>query len=148
MGQTSGFDLSAAIVGVSRAVETEICEGIFAPLERIGAAAWGGAEARRRIYGPDLSGRLTLGYAARRLLELEPAARELELPAFQRLVRNRSWHRWLERFVALRNQGAHGEELNVGNAKTRYKEIFSHESPLLDVLPPKAELALQAGDRR
>lgn len=148
MGQTSGFDLSAAIVGVSRAVETEICEGIFVPLERIGAAAWGAAEARRRIHGADSNGRLTLGYAARRLLELEPAARELELPAFRDLVRNRSWHRWLERFVRLRNQGAHGEELNVGTAKTRYREIFSDESPLLDVLPPKAELALQAGERR
>lgn len=140
MGHASGFDLSAAIVGVSRALETEVCEGIFAPLHRVAESAWGSAQARERIHGSGLAGRLTLGYAARRLRELGPAAAELGLAELDRLTRNRRWLARLDRFVALRNQGAHGEELRVGQARARYREIFSDDSPLLALLPPKSEL--------
>jgi hypothetical protein len=145
LGHANGFDLSGALVGASRALETELGEGIFAPLHAIAAAAWGEEEASRRVYGTLERPRITLGFACHRIARLGEVASMLDLPRLARLAGDRAWHRWLNAFVKLRNHAAHADELPVQQARRRFREFFDEESPLRPLPPIKAELDQRAG---
>ena len=143
LGHASGFDLSAALVGVSRAVETEVSEGIFGPLIQCGGSVWGDADlAHERILGTgDRARRLTLGMADRRLTPLIPVAEELGLQGLRYLARHREWRSWFSRFVSQRNGAAHVEQLPMQRVRRSLEDIFDGEATQLrPLVPAKLEL--------
>lgn len=140
--RTPGFDLSAALSGVARAVETEICEGIFDPLHALASARLGAEEATWRVFG-EARGAATLGVVARRLPELTTLASELGLHALERLARDRAFRRWFDRFVSLRNRASHVGELKPATVRALFDSVVApaDDSQLAMLLPPKEELA-------
>lgn len=143
---TRGFDLSAAFSGVARAVETEVCEGVVEPFLTLVRRQLGEEELLRR-FGP--ASRLTLG-KARAVLD---ASKEIALPLGLRwmwqLASHGEWRKWLDDFVAIRNDASHVTELSKRRVRKRWSEIFvaEGESRLEQVVRAKQQVLLRLGDR-
>src|SRR5690606_17698407 len=119
------FDLSSALTGLARAVETELCGQVIKPLTR--------ALRLESIFG---KGPITLGASAK---YLEDLAREGEVLALRRLAEDASWREWLDRFVVLRDDVAHGKAVRRHRVVRAWDEVVGQPSQLAPLLAAKKE---------
>ena len=120
------FDLSSALTGLARAVETELCSQIVRPVTR--------ALGLESIFG---KGPITLGSAAK---YLEDIARKGDVFALRVLAENRAWREWLDRFVDLRHDAAHAKPVRRARVIKAWEEVVDPPSQLAPLLAAKREL--------
>lgn len=124
------FDLSSALTGAARAVETELCNQLIKPAAR--------ALRLESVFG-NLP--ITLGSSARFLDALAEGAREQGVLALQHLAGNESWREWLDRFVDLRNDAAHAKPVRRSRVEKAWREIVGEPTQLAPLLAAKKRLA-------
>ncbi len=123
------FDLSSALTGAARAVETELCTHIVKPTVR--------ALRIEALFGAQP---LTLGAAAKFLDAVAERAREAGVTALWELAANETWRAWLDRFVDLRNDSMHTTQVRRGRVIEAWNELLAEDTPLAPMLFAKRRI--------
>jgi len=120
------FDLSHSFAGAMRAVETEFCDALVRPIAK--------ALRLESIFGQKQP---TLGACNKCLDELASRAKQEGILALEPLVTNETWREWLERFVALRNDTAHGKLVRRSRIEEAWSELVGSGSELGPIVGAK-----------
>lgn len=123
------FDLSSALTGAARAVETELCSQIVKRVVR--------ALRLESLFGAQP---ITLGSSAKFLDELAARAKERDVNALHVLAQNASWREWLERFVDLRNDAAHAQQVRRARVIRAWEELVGEGTQFAPLLAAKRQL--------
>ncbi|MFO7155911.1 MAG: hypothetical protein DIU72_004760 [Pseudomonadota bacterium] len=120
------FDLSNSLTGAMRAVETELCDALVKSIVK--------ALRLEYVFG---NWEITLGACNKYLDELANRANQGGVRALELLATNGSWRDWLERFVALRNDTAHGKVVKRQRVERAWAELVGMGSELGPIVAAK-----------
>ena len=119
-----GFDLSNALVGLAKAVEVELVEGVLDPAARLQEPKLVKllTQARQKV------GHFTLGsWCILRNKAFQNAARRAA-PALAALTSNRDWQSWIGSFVELRNNALHRGIVSLEQYTSARDQLIAPES--------------------
>lgn len=128
--EAQGFDLSNALVGLAKAVEVELVEGVLHPAARLQDPKLVKllAEARQKV------GHFTLGsWCILRNRAFQSAARRAS-PALDALVKDQDWRTWMTSFAELRNTALHRGIVSIEQYASARDRLIAPES--LSALSP------------
>lgn len=135
---SQGFDLSNALVGLAKAVEVELVEGVLDPAARIEDPKLSRllSEARQKV------GHFTLGsWCILRNRAFQGAARRAA-PALRRLTADHDWLAWIASFAELRNAALHRGMVSTEQYASARDRLIAPEatSALAPLVSAKREL--------
>jgi len=122
--EAQGFDLSNALVGLAKAVEVELVEGILHPAARLQEPKLTRllTEARQKV------GHFTLGsWCILRNKAFQTAARKAS-PALEALISNHDWQTWMAAFSELRNTALHRGIVSIDQYASARDRLIAPES--------------------